>query len=144
MEVLARLTRRQLDALRSVARCETGTRGASLNAVANDLGVSAPTALDHLGPLEEMGLIVRHRGKSRLSGPGRTCLDEYVRHHRLAESLFAKAGLSAPATHQAALEVDLVLSHRTVQEICEAAGHPQLCPHGEPIAPCAPAKAGGR
>jgi Mn-dependent DtxR family transcriptional regulator len=143
METLQRLTRRQLETLRFVARNATDERGLSLNAIAAGLGVRAPSALAHLGPLEELGLVRRFRGKSALTRRGEQCLDEYLRHHRVAESLFARAGLSAGATHLAALEVDLALSHRTVQEICEAEGHPTVCPHGQPIAPCS-APAGSR
>ncbi len=144
MEPLQKLTRRQIDALRTVAVLPPGAAGASLNAVASRLGVTAPSALALLGPLEELGLIERFRGKSRVSLRGRACLDEYLRHHRVAESLFARAGLPAGATHAAALEVDLALSHRTVQEICEAEGHPSVCPHGHPIAPCSPSEGGRR
>jgi len=144
METLQRLTRRQLEALRAVARRGDGGAGASLNTIANDLGVRAPSALAHLGPLEELGLIRRYRGKSQITRRGQLCLDEYQRHHRVAESLFARAGLPAEATHAAALEVDLALSHRTVEEICEAGGHPKECPHGRPIAPCSSPHGGGR
>lgn len=138
MEPLGRLTRRQLDALRAILSGEAEGRGASLNDIAARLKVRPPSALAHLGPLEKLGLIERRRGKSRATERGRACVAEYVRHHRVAESLFARAGLPARETHQAALEVDLALSHRTVQEICEAGGHPKVCPHGEPISPCAP------
>jgi Mn-dependent DtxR family transcriptional regulator len=144
VEPLQRLTRRQLEALRFVATHASEGRGASLNGIAEGLGVRAPSALAHLGPLEEMGLISRFRGKSQVTRRGQICLDEYLRHHRVAESLFARAGLSARATHEAALEVDLALSHRTVQEICEAQGHPPICPHGQPIASCSPSAGGGR
>jgi Mn-dependent DtxR family transcriptional regulator len=138
VETLQRLTRRQLEALRFIAAHEPEGRGLGLNAIADGLGVRAPSALEHLGPLEELGLITRFRGKSQVTRRGLACLEEYLRHHRVAESLFARAGLSADATHVAALEVDLALSHRTVQEICEGEGHPKVCPHGEPIAPCEP------
>ena len=144
MEPLQRITRRQLDALRSIARGPARGRGVPLNSIARALGVKAPSALAHLGPLEELGLITRSRGKSLVTRQGFACLDEYVRHHRVAESLFARAGLAADATHEAALEVDLALSHRTVQVLCEAEGHPSTCPHGHPIAPCAPGPAAGR
>ncbi len=144
VETLQRLTRRQVDALRFVARRDLGGPGVSLNAVAQGLGVTAPSALALLGPLETNGLVVRFRGKSRLTPRGRNCLDEYLRHHRVAESLFARAGLPRDATHAAALEIDLALSHRTVQEICESEGHPSVCPHGRPIAPCSPTGGGHR
>ncbi len=136
METLQRLTRRQLEALRVIAARGGAERGVPLNEIAAALHVRPPSALAHLGPLEELGLVRRFRGKSFVTPKGQTCLDEYLRHHRLAESLFARAGLPVEATHAAALEVDLALSHRTVQELCEAEGHPSVCPHGRPIAPC--------
>jgi DtxR family transcriptional regulator, Mn-dependent transcriptional regulator len=139
METLEQLTRRQVDALRLVAAKGAGERGLGLSALAEALGVRPPSALEHLGALEGLGLIERYRGKSRATRRGLACLEEYLRHHRVAESLFARAGLGADATHAAALEVDLALSHHTVQRICEGEGHPEVCPHGEPIAPCAPA-----
>lgn len=136
METLQQLTHRQVEALRVIASRQNETRGASLKDIASGLRVQSPSALAHLGPLEELGLISRFRGKSRLTSRGSTCLEEYRRHHRVAESLFSRAGLSAEATCRAAREVDLALSHRTVEKICEAEGHPPVCPHGQPIPPC--------
>jgi Mn-dependent DtxR family transcriptional regulator len=136
VETLQRLTHRQVEALRVIAMREEATRGASLKDIASGLHVRPPSALAHLGPLEELGLISRFRGKSRLTARGSACLEEYRRHHRVAESLFSRAGLSPEATCRAAREVDLALSHRTVENICAAEGHPSTCPHGAPIRPC--------
>jgi DtxR family transcriptional regulator, Mn-dependent transcriptional regulator len=136
METLQRLTHRQVEALRVIGSRQGEARGASLKDIAFGLRVRPPSALAHLGPLEELGLISRFRGKSRLTNRGSTCLEEYQRHHRVAESLFSRAGLSADATCRAAREVDLALSHRTVERICAAEGHPAVCPHGAPISPC--------
>ena len=136
METLQRLTRRQIDALAAIGASETAERGVPLKATAAALRVSPPSALDHLSSLEEMGLIVRHRGKSRLTPKGRGTLVEYRRHHRLAESLFSQLGLPPDATCEAAREVDLAISHHTVERICAAEGHPSVCPHGAPITPC--------
>jgi DtxR family transcriptional regulator, Mn-dependent transcriptional regulator len=138
METLERLSRRQLDALIAVRRGQSAERGASLKLIAKGLHVRPPSALDHLTALEAHGLVSRYRGKSRLTPRGEACLGEYQRHHRVAENLFQQLGLSIEDTHEAALEVDLALSHRTVDRLCEAAGHPRECPHGEPIAPCRP------
>lgn len=137
MEPLLRLTRRQLEALQWIAATESASAGVSLKEVARALSVRAPTALAHLGPLEHLGLISRRRGKSATTAVGRECLAEYLRHHRIAENLFSRAGLSPEATHAAALEVDLALSHGTVEAICRSGGHPEVCPHGRPIGPCA-------
>jgi len=142
MELLEQLSRRQVDTLIAVRRGEAGTKGAALNFVAQELGVRPPSALDHLTSLEELGLVSRYRGKSRLTGRGEACLQEYQRHHRVAENLFQSLGLSVAHTHAAALEVDLALSHRTVNRLCEAEGHPKECPHGAPISPCQPTHSG--
>lgn len=136
MEILERLSRRQIDALLAVRRAESGEKGASLNRVAQELHVSAPSALGHVSVLEELGLVSRYRGKSRVTPRGDACLTEYRRHHRVAENLFQRLGLPPADTHAAALEVDLALSHRMVDRLCAAEGHPKECPHGEPIEPC--------
>ena len=136
METLERLTRRQVDALRSVANQETRDRGVSLKNTAASLEVSPPSALGYLTALEEMRLIARRRGKSWLTLKGRLTLLEYQRHHRVAESLFSRLGLAPQATCEAAREVDLAISHQTVERVCAAEGHPATCPHGEPIPPC--------
>lgn len=136
MEPLERLTRRQVDTLRAVADAETPDHGGSLGAVAAALHVRPPSALEHLTLLEAEGLVSRRRGKSRLTPKGHATLLEYLRHHRLAETMFRQLGLSPAATCAAALEMDLALSHRTVERLCTAEGHPTVCPHGEPIPPC--------
>ncbi len=136
MEALQRLTRRQVDALYAIQRRQSPDRGAPLNAIARLMGISPPSALDHVSMLEGMGLVVRYRGKSRLTPKGGSTLAEYQRHHRVAETLFGSLGLSPEATCTAAREIDLAISHRTVEEVCRAQQHPAACPHGEPIAPC--------
>ncbi|HTT73457.1 MAG TPA: metal-dependent transcriptional regulator [Thermoplasmata archaeon] len=143
METLQKLSRRQVEVLRAVAALETSERGAPLNGIAATLQVTAPSALGHLTPLEDLGLVERYRGKSRLTARGRGTLLEYQRHHRVVESLFSRAGLTPSETCAAAREVDLAISHRTVEEVCRAQAHPTTCPHGEPIPACA-SERGGR
>jgi DtxR family Mn-dependent transcriptional regulator len=136
MEALSKLSRRQLETLQAVAAKETVERGVALGQVANSLGVSAPSALSHLTSLEGLQLVVRYRGKSRSTQKGRNTLAEYRRHHRIAESLFGNLGLTPREVCRAAQEVDLALSHVTIERLCGAEGHPAVCPHGEPIPPC--------
>jgi DtxR family Mn-dependent transcriptional regulator len=136
MEPLERLTRRQIDALHAVTRADSRGSGAPLKEIARVLGVRPPSALTHLTALETSGLVERHRGKSRLTERGRACLLEYQRHHRVAERLFAEVGLSRAEVCSAAREIDLSLTHRTVERLCQAEGHPSECPHGDPIPPC--------
>ncbi len=136
METLQRLTRRQIDTLRAIQVQETPEKGVPLKMIASALRLTPPSALGHLTPLEALGLVQRHRGKSRLTSRGRTTLLEYQRHHRVAETLFGSLGLPPAETCAAAREIDLAISHRTVEEVCRAQQHPASCPHGEPIAPC--------
>jgi Mn-dependent DtxR family transcriptional regulator len=143
METLQKLTRRQVDALQAIVASETAEHGAPLKAIAATLHLTPPSALGHLTPLEELGLVERYRGKSRLTHRGRETLLEYRRHHRVAETLFGNLGLSPEATCIAAREVDLSISHKTVEQVCAAEGHPSVCPHGEPITPCSTRKGGG-
>ncbi len=136
MEVLQQLSRRQVDALEVVGRLQDPHYGASLNAIAEALKVRPPSALEHLTVLENLGLVDRHRGKTRVTPRGTDCLAEYRRHHRVAENLFHELGLPVDETCLAAREVDLALSHRTVERLCRAGGHPSRCPHGQTIDPC--------
>jgi Mn-dependent DtxR family transcriptional regulator len=143
VETLQRLTHRQVEALQIIAARQGEDRGASLKAIAAGMHVRPPSALAHLGPLEELGLISRHRGKSRLTGRGQGTLQEYLRHHRVAETLFGNLGLRPAETCAAAHEIDLAISHRTIEEICRAQQHPAACPHGAPIGPCHSSLASG-
>jgi Mn-dependent DtxR family transcriptional regulator len=136
MEVLERLTRRQIDALAAVVASDVAATGGSLNRIAGRLKVRPPSALTHLTVLEREGLVRRHRGKTSVTDRGRACLAEYQRHHRIAEGLFAQIGLSRAEVCSAAREIDLALTHRTVERLCRAEGHPPACPHGAPIPPC--------
>lgn len=138
--MLQQLTRRQVDALEAIGRYETVNAGVPLKLIAARLEVRAPSALAHVTPLEELGLVARRRGKSRLTLRGRSTLVEYRRHHRIAEGLFAQLGFSADEVCRAAHEVDLAISHRTIERLCRAEQHPSVCPHGEPIPPCSTAR----
>jgi DtxR family Mn-dependent transcriptional regulator len=136
VEALQQLTRRQLVALQALGRLRARGTEIPLNDVAHALGIRPPSALPHLKALERLGLVERRAGKSRVTPRGAACLVEYQRHHRVAERLFAHLQLPAQAACRAAQEIDLALSHRTVEALCEAEGHPAVCPHGEPIGPC--------
>lgn len=142
VETLQQLTHRQVEALRVIAGRQSEPRGARLKDIAAGLRVRPPSALAHLGPLEDLGLIARSRGKSRLTDKGARTLQEYQRHHRVAETLFGNLGLDPAKTCAAAHEIDLAISHRTVDEICRAQRHPTACPHGAPISPCHSGSAG--
>ena len=145
MEPLQRLTRRQLDVLETVSRLPAGARGVALNELARSLRLRSPSTLPHLRALQSLDLVERTAGKTRITSAGERCLDEYRRHHRVVERMFASLDLPLEDACRAAREIDLALSHRTVEKLCAAEGHPSRCPHGEPIPPCGgDGGAGGR
>lgn len=133
MEPLQRLTRRQLSALQAVSALPASAQGVALRDLARALRVRPPSALAHLRALERLGLVQRAVGKSRLTVRGDRCLAEYRLHHRVAETMFSQLHLPAADACQAASEIDLALSHGTVERLWRAAGEPDRCPHGEPI-----------
>ncbi len=108
----------------------------ALKELAAGLGIRPPSVLFHLTSLERLGLVERYRGKSQLTAAGTATYLEYQRHHRVAEALFAQVGLPPGEVCRAAREIDLVLAHRTVEQLCRAERHPRTCPHGDPIPPC--------
>lgn len=143
MELLQRLTRRQLEVLRIVESYPTRGKGVPLEDIASTLGIKPPSALEHLKALQYLGLVRRASGKSRLTDKGKACLNEYYRHHRIMEGIFFQMNLPADEACEAAKEVDLAISHEIIEKLCAAQGHPKLCPHGQPIAPCSEEKSDG-
>ncbi len=135
MEVLQRISRRQLLALRLIEKWQSSKGAMPLKDIAMSMGIKPPSALEILRPLESLGLIERISGKSKLSKAGEDCLIEYRRRHRLVEILLASV-LDEGKIHEAAIEIDMSVSKKTADSVCVAMGHPDTCPHGEDIAPC--------
>ena len=132
METLELLTKKQLQALQTIGSIATHSKGAPLSTIADKLRISPPSALELVRALETLGLVNRKSGKTKLTSSGCRCLEEYDRHHRIAENLFAKF-LDPEESHRAASEIDFSLSHETVERLYEAEGLPETCPHGKPI-----------
>lgn len=126
MDMLQRLSRRELDTLQVILACETAVRGIALGSFASALKVTPPSALGRLTRLEELDLVTRHRGKPWLTARGQNTLVEYRRHHRIAKGMFSQRGPSPEGTYKAAHEVDLAISHTTVERLSVAEGHPEI------------------
>lgn len=136
MEILQKLTRRQLDVLQLIRDLPAAKKGVKLEDIALSLGVKPPTALQHLKVLQYLGLVKRASGKTKITKRGEACLDEYQRHHRIVENMFFNFRFTPDRACQAAKQIDLILSHDMIEELCTAQGHPKECPHGQPIAAC--------
>ena len=129
-----------LKAIYRIAEDNAPVRQVSTKAVADHLGVSAPSATSMLKRLDEMGL-VRHtsyRGATLTRAGTRLAL-EVIRHHRLLETYLHRVlGLPWDVVHEEAEILEHVLSDRLEDRIAAALGEPVADPHGHPI----PTKAG--
>src|SRR3954468_13479845 len=107
----------------------------SNNALAERLGVSAPSASAMVKKLAGLGL-VRHepyRGV-RLTSDGLKVALEVLRHHRLLERYLAQElGVPWDRVHDEAEVLEHVLSEELEALIAAKLGHPTRDPHGDPI-----------
>ncbi len=129
------LTSATEDYLKSVYALEVEGQRATTSAVAERMGVSAPSATAMMKRLAGLGLVVRapYRGVV-LTDKGRLCALEVVRHHRLLERYLADSlGMSLDEVHAEADRLEHVLSEELEARIDAALGFPTHDPHGDPI-----------
>lgn len=103
-------------------------------ALAEAMGVSAPTVTATLSRLQAAGLVERPDGAVELTLAGRRAALDIVRRHRLAERFLVDVlGLAWEEVHDEACQLEHALSPR-VQAALEAfMDNPAVCPHGHPI-----------
>jgi DtxR family transcriptional regulator, Mn-dependent transcriptional regulator len=131
IEVSARVE----DYTKAIYAIESREGSASTNALAERLGVRAPTVTAMLKHLNALGLVVyeRYRGV-RLTESGRNVALEVLRHHRLLELYLAESlGLGWDQVHAEAEVLEHVLSEELEEVIAVKLGDPTLDPHGDPI-----------
>lgn len=105
------------------------------SAVANALGVSAPTATAAIKRLARDGL-VRHTPYhgARLTASGLRAARGVLRRHRLIESfLVSVMGYAWDEVHDEAHRLEHAVSERFTDRLDERLGHPRFDPHGDPI-----------
>ncbi len=108
---------------------------ASTTAVAEHLGVSAPSVSAMLSKLQVLGFVEyeRYRGvQLTASGTRRVLL--LLRGHRLIETfLLEHLGYSWDEVHEEAEKLEHAVSERFTERLAELLGHPSHDPHGDPI-----------
>lgn len=108
---------------------------AGTNALAEALGVAAPSVTSMAKKLAEAGLIdhVPYRGVT-LTPSGRLVAIETIRHHRLIETYLHRAlGVPWDRVHDEADKWEHVLSEDVEARMDAALGYPTHDPHGSPI-----------
>ena len=102
--------------------------------LADRLGYSAPTVSETVRRLKADGYL-RTKGRAlSLTDKGRARAESVVRKHRLAERLLTDViGLAWHKAHVEACRWEHVISDEVEELLVEVLGHPNTCPHGNPI-----------
>lgn len=124
------------DYLKGIYRLNGETENfATTNAIAETLGISAPSVTGMLKKLAHARL-VKHSPYHgvRLTEAGRSRAVKILRRHRLVELFLQKClRMSWDEIHQEAEVLEHALSERLESRIDEWLGHPRFDPHGAPI-----------
>ena len=123
------------DYLKAIYTLESAGERVTTSALAQRMGVSAPSATAMTKRLDELGLVERvpHRGVA-LTDAGRLGALEVLRHHRLLERyLVDRLGLSLDQVHAEAELLEHALSEELEAKIDAELGFPTHDPHGDPI-----------
>jgi DtxR family Mn-dependent transcriptional regulator len=127
--------------IEAIYRLQKKTGLARTSDLAEDLSVALGTITNTIGSLEKKGFVVRkpYRGV-RLTERGRRIALDVIRRHRLSERFMTDV-LKVDWSHvyKPAGKFARYLPDEIVKPLEKVLGHPQTCPHGNPI----PTKCGG-
>jgi len=103
--------------------------------VARKLGVSTQAASEMFRRLASDGLVALAEGRElQLTTAGRAAADGIFRRHALCEWLLTEiVGLGWAESDAEAERLQAAISPRVEQQLDDLLGHPQTCPHGNPI-----------
>jgi DtxR family Mn-dependent transcriptional regulator len=123
------------DYLKEIYKLESDQGRATTSALAERVGVSAPSATAMLKKLAALGLVEHERYRGvRLTPAGRKAAVEVIRHHRLLEQYLSETlGVPIDAVHAEADRLEHALSEELEARIDESLGYPTHDPHGDPI-----------
>jgi DtxR family Mn-dependent transcriptional regulator len=121
-------------ALRVMAGAEDAGR-VNASQIARRLGVTTQAASEMFRRLVAEGLVVHAEGRDlHLSPAGRAVADAIFRRHALLEWLLtAVVGLGWAESDEEAMRLQGAISPRVETRLDEMLGHPETCPHGNPI-----------
>lgn len=126
------------DYLKAIYRIveNTGRPAVATSEVAEELGVTAPSASGMLKKMTQLGYLAAtgRRGAVELTENGRAAALEVIRHHRLLETyLVTRLGVPWDQVHHEAEILEHHISEELEARIAEVLGHPERDPHGDPI-----------
>lgn len=107
----------------------------STNALAETLGIKAPSVTDMARRMVDAGLVdYRKYHGVVLTDEGRTIALQVIRRHRLIELfLVQELGYDLHEVHDEAENLEHAVSDRFIEAIAVKMGNPDVDPHGDPI-----------
>lgn len=107
----------------------------TLTSLAEELGVSAPTANSMVKSLKQDGLVAHEKYRPiALTPKGRKAAALIVRKHRLTEMfLVERMFFGWEEVHAIAEQIEHIQAPQFFERMDEMLGHPQFDPHGSPI-----------
>ena len=121
-------------ALRVTAGASDGSRVTTAQ-IARHLGVTTQASSEMFRRLGADGLVDHLENRElRLTTAGRAAADAIFRRHALLEWLLtAVVGLGWAESDEEAMRLQGAISPRVEARLDEMLGHPEICPHGNPI-----------
>ncbi|RMG78456.1 MAG: metal-dependent transcriptional regulator [Chloroflexi bacterium] len=123
------------DFLKAIWVLQQSGERVSTNALAERLGVKAPSVTDMARRMVDAGLVdyVRYKGVM-LTPAGEEIALKIIRRHRLLELyLVEELGYNLHEVHEEADNLEHAVSDRFIAAIAAKLNHPTLDPHGDPI-----------
>lgn len=123
------------DYAKAIYKLQTQDEAVSTSALSERLGTTAAAVTKMLKHLAEMNLVAYtpYHGV-RLTPAGAQIALEMIRHHRLLELYLTQAmGYSWDQVDAEAEQLEHVISEDFEARIDALLGHPEACPHGDPI-----------
>jgi DtxR family Mn-dependent transcriptional regulator len=99
------------------------------------LSVTPPTVTNTLKRMVRDGLITMDKNGTRLTRSGKQLARTVVRRHMLTEWMIARM-LPWSKLHEEAHNLEHAISSQVETALFEELGHPQTCPHGNPLPGC--------
>ena len=132
---MTQLTQSTEEYLEAIFKLERDDRPVTIKRLADELGVSPPSASEMVKRLRGAGLVAEPEIRGvKLTPQGELEGARLVRRHRLSER-FLVDYLDMPwdAVHEEACKFEHVLSPEVEARLAEQLGNPRTCPHGHPI-----------
>jgi DtxR family Mn-dependent transcriptional regulator len=129
------VTERAEEYLEALYHLEESGRAPTVSSLSHSLSISPPSVSEMLQRLVEDGyLSSQGRGRYRLSKAGRNLGQRVVRRHRLLERLLVDVlEMDWGLAHDEACRLEHGMSPEMEESLDRRLGHPQTCPHGNPI-----------